>query len=356
MVQDTSAAAKSALSNIVVEEPAALPAKPGQIVVAKHLRRHAGHPLRDRGLPERLSELRSVARDPEPEAVLEPEAEFELQLQPQPQPQPAAEHRESEAWSAERIALVQRIWGKGFTTPGGTEAILDLVKPLNLQRRMRVLELGAGLGGAGRILARKMGVHVTGLECNARLAKAGMALSRKAWLARRAPVYRLGRPDLKTPLGSYDCFLARNFLFSGARRAWMLRLVGAMLNRHGQLLITDFVVPSPGERSPAIKRWLASEPEAALPWATADYANRLASMGLHVRIDDMTDAACATIRRSWADHLMWLRALGKEHRPAQVLVKEAERWARRVKLLEAGELGVCRIHAARELLDLPPTP
>ena len=346
MAHESSAAAKSALSSIVVEEPAALPARPGQIVVARHLRRHAGHPFRDRDLPQRLSELKSVARDPEP--VAEPE--------PQPLAQPAALHRGSEAWSAERIALVQQIWGKGFTAPGGTKAVLNLVKPLNLQRRMRVLELGAGLGGAGRVLARKMGVHVTGLECDTHLAKAGMALSRKAWLAKRAPVYRLGGPGLETPLGSYDCFLARNFLFSGARRAWMLRLVGAVLNRHGQLLITDFVVPSPGERSPAIKRWLANEPEAALPWATADYANRLASMGLHVRIDDMTDAACATIRRSWADYLLWLRALGKERRPDPVLVEEAERWAGRVQLLEAGELGVCRILAAREFPDGPPTP
>ncbi len=340
MALDNSAAAKSALSTIVVEEPAALPAKPGQIVVARHLRRHAGHPFRERDLPQRLSELKSVARDPEPE----------------PQPEPAAEHRGGEAWSAERIALVQQIWGKGFTAPGGAGAVLDLVKPLNLRRRMRVLELGAGLGGAGRILARKKGVHVTGLECDGRLAKAGMALSSKAWLARKAPVHHLGGPGLKTPLGSYDCFLARNFLFAGARRAWMLRLVGAVLNRHGQLLITDFVVPSPGERSPAIKGWLAVEPEASLPWATADYANRLASMGLHVRIDDMTDIACTAIRRAWADYLMWLRALGEGRRPDIVLVEEAERWARRVQLLETGELGVCRIHAARKPLDRPPMP
>lgn len=340
MAMDYTAAAKAALTAMVEGEPAALPSTPGPIALPLRARPDTFGPGQELDLPQRLGELRSVARDSE--------AEPAVRRRPNSMP------RGGMSWNAERIALAQRIWGKGLVAPGGAEAILNLVRPLKLRRRMRVLELGAGLGAAGRLLARKKGVHVTGLESNAQLAEVGMALSTKAWLAKRAPVRYLGGSNLKTPLRSYDCFLARNFLFSGADRAWMLDVIGAILNDHGELLITDFVLPKPGECSPAIQTWLAAEPQTPIPWATADYANSLASNGLQVRIDDLTKATCRAIRRGWASYLARLEASGQDRPINRLLVEEAEFWARRVELLQNGELSVCRIHAAKALPAAPP--
>src|SRR5258708_33370099 len=35
-------------------------------------------------------------------------------------------------WSADRIAVVERLWGKGFHTPGGGDHLQGLVKPMAL--------------------------------------------------------------------------------------------------------------------------------------------------------------------------------------------------------------------------------
>ena len=49
-----------------------------------------------------------------------------------------------------RLLLMQRIWGEGFTSPGGAFHTLDLVKPLGLTGSRDLLHFGAGLGAPAR--------------------------------------------------------------------------------------------------------------------------------------------------------------------------------------------------------------
>ena len=78
------------------------------------------------------------------------------------------------SWSEARIGLSQKIWGEGFSSPGEEDYILGLVKSLGLTPAMSELDLGAGLGGAGRVMAQSFGCWVTSLEVNPDLAKAGI--------------------------------------------------------------------------------------------------------------------------------------------------------------------------------------
>ena len=94
-------------------------------------------------------------------------------------------------WDSYRVALAQAVWGEGFLAPGGRDFLSALVKPLELQPGMSLLELGAGLGGGGRVLAKRFRVLVNGLEADRRLAQAGMALSAKARQGKTAPVLPL---------------------------------------------------------------------------------------------------------------------------------------------------------------------
>ena len=50
-------------------------------------------------------------------------------------------------WTADRIQVVERLWGPGLHTPGGEEHVKTLVKPFGLNPTMTVLDLGAGLQG-----------------------------------------------------------------------------------------------------------------------------------------------------------------------------------------------------------------
>jgi SAM-dependent methyltransferase len=252
-------------------------------------------------------------------------------------------------WTEARIALAQQVWGEGFIGPGGEELILSLVEPLRLKRRMRVLELGAGLGGAARVMARRRGARVTGMEWDDGLAKAGETLSDQGWLIRKAPVYLFGEAARQTPLMAFDRFLARDFLLTVRDKLRVLRPLAAVLRDHGELLLTDFVLAAPEQRAPQIEAWTAADPHGPVPWSATDYITALTGLGLHVRVDDVTERIGTVIRRSWAGYLAWVKQTGLESRFATVLASEAALWTRRAGLLESGALNVCRFHVARQL-------
>src|SRR3989337_2916840 len=63
-----------------------------------------------------------------------------------------------------RLEVMQQIWGKGMSGPGDEEYILRLVKPLGLKPAHTVIDFGAGLGGATRLISEKFDIWITGLE------------------------------------------------------------------------------------------------------------------------------------------------------------------------------------------------
>src|SRR3546814_6096004 len=70
-----------------------------------------------------------------------------------------------------RLEVMQQIWGKGMSGPGDEEYILRLVKPLALNPAHTVIDVGAGLGGATRLIAEKFDIWITGLESDREVAE-----------------------------------------------------------------------------------------------------------------------------------------------------------------------------------------
>src|SRR5690606_1927210 len=80
---------------------------------------------------------------------------------------------ESSLWPAQRREIAQMIWGEGFESPGGAERILELVKPFGLSSAHSMLEIGAGMGGGSRAIAKSFRAYVTALEPDPELAAEG---------------------------------------------------------------------------------------------------------------------------------------------------------------------------------------
>ena len=91
-------------------------------------------------------------------------------------------------WPPERLQILQELWGPGFLTVGGADAITELVHPLTLNSNMSVLELGAGIGGGTRHIHTETGAWVNGVENSVTLAKLGMEESIMKGLQRKASV------------------------------------------------------------------------------------------------------------------------------------------------------------------------
>jgi phosphoethanolamine N-methyltransferase len=80
------------------------------------------------------------------------------------------------------VAMLELIWGEGFLSPGGPEAVRAIVAGLELADKL-VLDIGCGIGGIDVILARDFGARVIGLDVETgvvrrageRVARAGLA-------------------------------------------------------------------------------------------------------------------------------------------------------------------------------------
>jgi phosphoethanolamine N-methyltransferase len=82
------------------------------------------------------------------------------------------------------IALLELLWGEGFLSPGGPEAVAAIVNGNDLADKL-VLDIGCGLGGIELILARDYGARVTGVDIEAGLVRRANALMEKSGVADR---------------------------------------------------------------------------------------------------------------------------------------------------------------------------
>lgn len=249
-------------------------------------------------------------------------------------------------WSATRIEVAEKIWGVGFCTPGSTEFVPTLVKPLGLNPAMSVLDIGAGLGGAGRTMAQQYGAWVTGLENNPVLAEAGMARAQKAGLGRQAPVLYA---DLETLVWDkrVDAVFSKEALFTIRNKEGMIDCIEAALKPRGQLLFTDYIIDPETPRGRDFDLWQEREPVEPHPWTVEQYVAALQQRNMDMRItEDNTDlhrSNILTAIQSLVDHL---ETVSMDRDTKIAVVEEVELWARRVAALSAG-LRVYRFYAMK---------
>lgn len=257
-------------------------------------------------------------------------------------------------WGSARIALAQQVWGEGFVVPGGEDTILGLVNPLGLNPQTHLLELGAGLGGAARLMAKHFGVWVTGLEADHQLAEAGMELSTMAGLAKKAPVRVFDPEHFEESPKVCDRVFSKEFLFTVKDKDRLFRIIGKALKDRGHVLFTDYVLVEPDRRTPALEQWIAAEAVEPHPWTIEDYVKALKKLKLDIRIaEDISERMHRQIKQGWAGYLAQVDQAALDTAARAALADEIELWTRRTKLIEAGELKVCRIHAIKKAREAP---
>ncbi len=103
----------------------------------------------------------------------------------------------------------------------------------------RVLDLGAGYGGAARILAREYGCHVTALNLSETQNRRNRELSAAQGLADRVDVVHGNFETLPFPDGSFDIVWSQDSILHSGRREQVLREARRVLGSGGQMAFTD---------------------------------------------------------------------------------------------------------------------
>lgn len=249
-------------------------------------------------------------------------------------------------WPSSRISVAEALWGEGFLFAGGMAETLRLAKPLGLSEASSLLLIGAGTGGAPRCIAEAFGVWVSGYEANPRLVTLANERSQRAGLGRRAQVELWDAAAPQFPRQYFHHAMVLEAL-RGAAPEPLVAAVTRALKPGGQLVLLEAVADrplEPGDTMVATWTRLDHRP-ATLPTelATTEVLRRL---GFDVRIAE--DVSRREMREALDGWRLAVQAMAETRPPPRVVaavLREAELWLARFRLMRAGKLRLVRWHA-----------
>jgi precorrin-6B methylase 2 len=252
------------------------------------------------------------------------------------------------AWTGQRLAMAEELWGEGFVGPCGAEEVLRLAAPMGLSAKSSLLLLGAGAGGPALAIAGKLGAWVSGLEADPVLVElagrqihhAGAAVAKHATVAGWSPAAPEFRRHAYHDALDIEAIRGTESLqpvLSGLTRA---------VRRGGQLVLLETVAAAPLDPGDAaVAAWCRLDRRSpALP-SEADVTAMLARLGVDVRVvEDESIRHMRTVVLGWERLTRALRGPRPSPSYAACLVAEAELWTRRLRLLRDGRIRLVRWH------------
>jgi SAM-dependent methyltransferase len=261
-------------------------------------------------------------------------------------------------WPATRLALANELWGPGFIFPGGETETLRLTRPLGLSAAASFLLVGIGSGGPASAVTRNLGAWVTGMETDLSLLAASRGLITRAKLGKKVSIKAWDRDNPAFPAKSHHHCLALEPLLD-ARPEPILDGLARALKPGGQLVLTELTAEVPlNPADPLVRRWGVLEhrdPAAVL--SSVAVTRMLGRVGMDVRVAE--DISQRHVEHAILGWRLMMHDLS-DHKPtrqeAAELVREAELWLLRRRLIRDGRLRMTRWHAigrARDQVGLP---
>lgn len=248
--------------------------------------------------------------------------------------------------AAERTKAVQLIWGDGYLNPGGPDYLLALVKPLNVNPAMSLLDLSAGLGGSTRQIAITFDVYITGLERSPEIAAQGHAMSIKAGMAKKVPISSYDVEHFELRPKAFDAILGQ-YLTVGVRdKERFFGQVNQALKQRGQFTFTDFVITGVSAQDPRLKPWADAAPYPITPWKPQHYVDYLNDNGFQCRVsEDQSATFKALVLERW-HQVVQTEAFRNLSKPAAAaLFEEASKYMEILKLMDEKLIAFYRFYA-----------
>ena len=180
----------------------------------------------------------------------------------------------------------------------GHAVTVEMANAAGLRSAERVLDLGSGIGGPSRWLAKTFGCRVTGIDLSEEFCRTANALSRLLGLDGLTE-YRQGNAlDLPFPEGTFDLVWSQNVSMNIGDRPRLYGEIRRVLNPGGRYAFSDIVELS-GEPLRFPVPW-ASEPGHSFLRTAQATRDALEQAGLRVLRWDDTTAQAIAVRRKQA--------------------------------------------------------
>lgn len=286
------------------------------------------------------------------------------EVRSRPEPQPVEETTEPEAevpldrkhmpWDDRRVEIAELVWGEGYCGPGGPENVIAMSKLLSLSPEMSMLVLGAELGGPARTLAQHFGVWISGYEADQQLVDAGMKISERKGMAKKAPILHYDFEDPAPFERRFDRIFTKEYLSHIKNIDLLFTRVEDSLKDDGLMLITSYVLADEQAAfDPTLREWLQKEPVPHHLKTPQEIVKSLDKAGFAVRVnEDITEHYQHLVQSTWRKADMYVSSLMKKGEEGktlvEILLKEAELWAERGRLFDTEKLRVWRLVAHKK--------
>lgn len=250
------------------------------------------------------------------------------------------------SWSDTRQVVVQRLFGEGFLSPGGEDAVRELVRPLGLNPNHSVAEIGAGMGAVARQLARE-GIWVDAYEPSRDLVEAGLKLAREQKLGQRANLRVARLDDLHLRKRSLDAVISKEGLLQVADKRAMLAKIRHALRPGGQVMFTDYLRTGPADNR-VFQVWQRREPGNPEPLSPQELEAELNKLGFDIAfMEDVSPVFKREIIQAFAGYDRDIRQLPRkaiDEIEREWVIAEGEHWAIRISAMDAAVLRLYRVY------------
>lgn len=251
-------------------------------------------------------------------------------------------------WSISRQQSVVTLFGEGMTRCIPDEAKARLTKPLGINKKLTVAELGSGLGGFARWVAKEYDAYVTGYEPDEVLMAAAAEMTKMAGRARRVNFVHCDFEKFAPRPRSADIVYASEALFQVRDKQGVFRAIHNMLRPSGQFMMSDYMLEGKVSDTAALQEWIEAEPIRPHLIDVQETRKLLALAGFDVSIaENITPVYKANVLRAFADYAKRTGNGEKSGHLHEWILKEGEMWLRRTRLMDAGVLRVFRIYARK---------
>jgi phosphoethanolamine N-methyltransferase len=162
-----------------------------------------------------------------------------------------------EEYDDNMLAMLELIWGEGFLSPGGPEAVRSIVRDLDLRDRL-VLDIGCGLGGVDFVLAREFGARVIGLDVEAPVVERAVERVAKAGLGDRIEIRCFTPGTLPIDDASVDVVFGKDSWIHVKDKVPFFAEAFRVLAPGGRLVAGDWM-KGPGPHSADMLYWFETE-------------------------------------------------------------------------------------------------